>query len=956
MANFNVRTKGNADPQGKARVYFTCHPEDFDRYFEKICEDVFKTHDCAIYYTENMSEPLDETNVEVDLGRMNLFLVPVTFRLMNEDNRAMSVDIAYAKEKNITILPFMMESGIDSVYSLPRNFGERQYLNPYSTDATEVSYEEKLNKILESILISDKMAQRVRAAFDAYVFLSYRKKDRRYANELMRIIHNIPGCRDIAIWYDEFLTPGESFISNIEKAMEKSDLFTLLVTPSLLEYVEYEGKLVPNFVMDKEYPAARDMGMSILPAEMEETNHDELVSKFDGIPDPVLAEDEDFSAKLLSMIENIAKAENDSDPEHNFLIGLAYLDGIDVEVDVERGVALITSAAEAELPEAMEKLYYMYDSGDRVHLDYSVALKWATGLANYYVREFGEDNEYSMMWIHNLAHTCFDVAEYTRAIELQKKALELTRKNCGNESYETIASINALAQSYLTLGNYEEGLLLQQEAYNLSTQVLGVGHIESLTAMAGLGQLYFDSGNIDEGIYLLELTVEKTLEYLGDKHELTLISLNNLAFSYCEMGRYIEALSISLRVYDELVKINGESHPTTLTTLNNLAIIEQSRGNIEGAIDISNKVVNLRKAIYGENHPDTLRAIGNMAMIYGYSGDYEVAITILQEILESYTDIFGEEHPETIAHQSNLAFCYLNSGDLGQALSLYERTYRACVTTLGEDHPETILILNNLAGVYIRIGEFSRAREMLDTAYPKAVQILGKEHPTTLFMVTQIVDLLVKTGDTDGALKLSEEVYPSVCKVFGEDNPETIKCLGNIALIYSITGRLADARKLQAELLSRQQESIGRTHPDTLTAANNLGYTMVLMGDYSAALELYEETFEICKEELSEEHPLSIHVLSNMATAIYQAKADADTAIRLLKRAFALREKIGLLYHTDNISLLETLGTLYLRKGMINGYINTLNKLYDICLATLGEEHPKTAEIKAILDKINAHN
>ena len=213
MANFSVRTRGNADPKGKARVYFTCHPEDFDRYFEKICEDVFKTHDCAIYYTENMSEPLDETNVEVDLGRMNLFLVPVTFRLMNEDNRAMSVDIAYAKEKNITILPFMMESGIDSVYSLPRNFGERQYLNPYSTDATEVSYEEKLNKILESILISDKMAQRVRAAFDAYVFLSYRKKDRRYANELMRIIHNIPGCRDIAIWYDEFLTPGESLPS-----------------------------------------------------------------------------------------------------------------------------------------------------------------------------------------------------------------------------------------------------------------------------------------------------------------------------------------------------------------------------------------------------------------------------------------------------------------------------------------------------------------------------------------------------------------------------------------------------------------------------------------------------------------------------------------------------------------------------------------------------------------------
>lgn len=73
------------------------------------------------------------------------------------------------------------------------------YNNPNSHDTTEISYEEKLKKFLESVLISDEMAKRVRGAFDAYIFLSYRKKDRRYANELMRIIHAKPEYRDIAI-------------------------------------------------------------------------------------------------------------------------------------------------------------------------------------------------------------------------------------------------------------------------------------------------------------------------------------------------------------------------------------------------------------------------------------------------------------------------------------------------------------------------------------------------------------------------------------------------------------------------------------------------------------------------------------------------------------------------------------------------------------------------------------
>ena len=40
-----------------------------------------------------------------------------------------------------------------------------------------------------------------------------------------------------------------------------------------------------------------------------------------------------------------AVTENDNEPEHNFLIGLAYLDGIDVEVNRERGIEMITLAA-----------------------------------------------------------------------------------------------------------------------------------------------------------------------------------------------------------------------------------------------------------------------------------------------------------------------------------------------------------------------------------------------------------------------------------------------------------------------------------------------------------------------------------------------------------------------------------------------------------------------------------
>lgn len=57
-----------------------------------------------------------------------------------------------------------------------------------------------------------------------------------------------------------------------------------------------------------------------------------------------------LSEVLESTLSRIAHRENDIDPQHNFFIGLAYLDGIDVEVNHERALSLITFAVKHKLP------------------------------------------------------------------------------------------------------------------------------------------------------------------------------------------------------------------------------------------------------------------------------------------------------------------------------------------------------------------------------------------------------------------------------------------------------------------------------------------------------------------------------------------------------------------------------------------------------------------------------
>ena len=383
MIELSYKTINNSDTQGKPRVYFTCHPHDFSKTFEKICEDIFKTHDCVIYYTEDMEADITEQEAEILLGDMNLFVIPVTQSLLTTYNRAMDADFIFAQKEHIPVLPIIFAEGLDELYSRKDRFGELQYLNPYSKDTTEILYEDKLKRYLESVLISKEMADRVKTAFDAYIFLSYRKKDRQYANQLMKIIHDSSECRSIAIWFDEFLTPGESFKENIERILSDSKLFALLVTPSLLE--EPDGK--PNFVMDKEFPMARDSGMKILPAQMVDTDSTLLKKKFNGIPECLSLDDEQARKRFVEAIGRYARHEKKNDPVHNFLIGLAYLNGIDMEINRERAVGLITGAANDNLPEAMQKLIAIYTDGDGVESDATRVELWSNKLAEYYFEQ-----------------------------------------------------------------------------------------------------------------------------------------------------------------------------------------------------------------------------------------------------------------------------------------------------------------------------------------------------------------------------------------------------------------------------------------------------------------------------------------------------------------------------------------------------------------------------------------
>ena len=395
MARLQMKTR--TDPQPRAlndaqcrhlsRVYFSAHPEDYEEYRDAIAREIYRTHDCAFCFDTQPNLPYDEETL-ADLEHMNLFVIPITPRLLTDSAglRVLEQDLAIANEYNIPVLPLMQKKGLERSYNRVPQLKHRQFLDKHAEDVTALAYHTKLENFLDSVLLRWEQIQEIQDAFAAKIFLSYRKVNRKMAQDLMRMIHQAPILRDVSIWYDEFLTPGEDFNENIREVLQESNLFTLVVTDNLLE--------AGNYVLLHEYPAALKLRKTVLPVQMETIKHEKFRQAFleadkaeDAIKRAIKEQVRDMVGgtdaaavcsqvqKNLNQVLQSPLAEN-NDPQQLFLMGLAYLHGIGVEENNPRGRALIESAARKNFPDALLWMTHLYDIGLGVKKDRHEAIRW----------------------------------------------------------------------------------------------------------------------------------------------------------------------------------------------------------------------------------------------------------------------------------------------------------------------------------------------------------------------------------------------------------------------------------------------------------------------------------------------------------------------------------------------------------------------------------------------------
>lgn len=944
-AQFLYKTKNNSSPERKPRVYFTCHPDDFYIYFEKVCEDIFKTHDCTIFYTKNMYDEIEEKYKESDLGSMHLFVIPVTFRLLYQPNRAMDSDIRYAKEKNIRILPIMMEPNLkmaNDIYAQKDKFGELQYLNPYSKDCTAISYEEKLKKYLESVLISNKMIERIRKEFDAYIFLSYRKKDRHLANEFMELIHRYPEFRDIAIWYDEFLTPGESFRKNIEQTMQSSKLFTLLVTPSLLEYVNGQ----PNYVMKHEYPNAKTQKMTILPAEMEKTDKTELRAKYLDIPDCVNPKEEIFRKQFLDKLSAFIKSDNKNDPEHRFLIGLAYLEGIDVEINKERGIELITSAAKAGFTEATEKLFWIYMNGNNVQADYLKALQFAELLTQQTDRE----NKESLQKPQNQLALAISKAVKAKTEATTEKVYETLSKNYEDslaQSQQQIIEVQKcilrcivppqkdfdLNSMYNSIFKQPKTLEIYEHLYNFHCEIFGEKDLGTMSTLYILAFLYKATNNYKRASELYKKLYIYRCEISGEKDDFTLSALSNLSETYIKLNQHSEALETFKKLYSLQCEILGEKNSLTLKTLSNIAETYENLGYYQKASETFEKVYTIQCEILGEEDEATLKTQILLASTYVFCKNYKKATEEFEKICTIRYKNFGEEDKLMLLILEMLYKVYTeNLKNYKKALETAQKIYNIQCKIFGEETKETLEALHNIAKMYRELSEFKKAEETFEKYYIISCKISEKEPSKALNHLLSFYD---ESGYTEEISK--EKIYHLLSQALGDDHPQTLYALYHLSLVYGTSGNPEKATELLEKIRDFCIRNFSKKPPFVLDMTNMLANAYKKLNNLQKLAEALENIYTLRAQITPEKLHLISDTLGQLAI-VYEKIGDLQKTTETLEKRYALT--------CDAISekqrILNNLAIFYTRLGNYHKLLEVRQKDYEITKQNDGEKSAKT--------------
>lgn len=311
-------------------------------------------------------------------------------------------------------------------------------------------------------------------------------------------------------------------------------------------------------------------------------------------------------------------------------------------------------------------------------------------------KTIGKEHPDYAIHLNNLASVYYLQGNYEEAVEIYKQAIEIGEKTIGKEHPEYAIRLNNLAGVYRSQGKYDEAIELFKQAFEIDEKTIGKEHPEYAIHLNNLANVYYSQGKYDEAIELFKQAIEIDEKTIGKEHPDYAIHLNNLALIYDSQGKYDEAIELYKQAFEIAEKTIGKAHPSYATRLNNLANVYRSQGKYDEASGFYKQAVWIAKKTIGKKHSDYAQIISNLAKTYNLQNRYDEAIPLHEQALLIDEKTIGKNNHSYAVHLSRLAEAYLNQERYVEALPMFEESLRILEKALPENHKDIKEVRDNL--------------------------------------------------------------------------------------------------------------------------------------------------------------------------------------------------------------------------------------------------------------------
>jgi len=382
--------------------------------------------------------------------------------------------------------------------------------------------------------------------------------------------------------------------------------------------------------------------------------------------------------------------------------------------------------------------------------------------------------------------------------------------------------LQTVASTLRELGLLERAMEPQEQALEIRRRELGDEDPDTLTSINDLGHLLKTRGKLDEAYPLFREALEGFRRTLGDEHPDTLVSLINLGTQLTAQGKLDEADPLLRAGLEGFRRTLGDEHPSTLASINNLGRLLKTQGKLDDAEPLLREALEGLRRTLGDEHPDTLISIGNLGSLLYQQGKLDDAGPLLREALEGLRRTLGDEHPGTLGSIGNLGRLLKTQGKLDDAEPLLREVLEGCRRTLGDEHSYTLVSLGNLGGLLHAQGRLDEAELLLREGLEARRRTLGDKHPSTLNSIVNLGGLLRDQGKLDDAEPLLREALEGCRRMLGDEHPYTLISINNLGGLLHAQGRLDEAELLYREGLEARRRTLGDEHPGTLKVKQRL--------------------------------------------------------------------------------------------------------------------------------------